>query len=215
MRRLNIRWRLTLWYGAVLVAVLTAFGGAVYLMMRHGLLARTDAELEGELQEMIDDVETTTHWSELGRRWSRRFARHGGYGFQVSGVSGTTLARSEWLGSNRLPVPSIPRSLHQLDFESVPLGSRSIDLGSQGRWRVASHLVPGPGGPVVVQIAATLALVDHELAELLAVLLLTGPLALASAPGRRLPAGSRGARPGRPHGRHGRPDHCLAAGSST
>ena len=184
MRRLSIRWRLTLWYGAVLVAVLTAFGGAVYVMMRHGLVARTDAELEGELQEIIDDVETTTDWSELGRRWSRRFARHGGYEFQVSGVSGMTITRSERLGSDRLPVPSIPRSLHRLDFESVPLGSRTIDFGPQGRWRVATHLVPGaPGGPVVVQVAATLALVDHELAELLAVLLLTGPLALAGALG--------------------------------
>jgi heavy metal sensor kinase len=183
MRRLSIRWRLTLWYGAVLAAVLTAFGGAVYLMMRHGLLARTDAELEGELQEMIDDVETTADWPELVRRWSRRFARHGGYEFQVSGVSGRTLVRSDHLGSHRLPVPSIPSSLRHLDFESVPLGARSVDLGPQGRWRVAAHLVPGPGGPVVVQVAATLASVDHELAELLAVLLLTGPLSLAGALG--------------------------------
>ena len=41
MRRLSIRWRLTLWYGAVLAAVLAAFGSAVYVMMRHGLIART------------------------------------------------------------------------------------------------------------------------------------------------------------------------------
>jgi heavy metal sensor kinase len=183
MRGPSIRWRLTLWYGAVLAAVLSAFGGGVYLMMRHGLLARTDAELDGELQEMIDDVETTADWPELVRRWSRRFARRGGCEFQASGVAGRTLARSDRLGSDRLPVPPIPSSLRQLDFESVPLGARSVDLGPQGRWRVAAHLVPGSEGPVVVQVAATLAPVDHELAELLAVLLLTGPLALAAALG--------------------------------
>jgi heavy metal sensor kinase len=183
MRRPSIRWRLTLWYGAVLAVVLSAFGGAVYLMMRHGLLARTDAELEGELQEMVDDVEAAEDWHELARRWSRRFARHGGHEFQVSRMSGESLVRGERLGSRRLPVPSIPRSLRRLDFESVPLGSRSTDLGSSGRWRVMTHLVPGPGGPVVVQVAASLAPVDHELAELLAVLLLTGPLALAGALG--------------------------------
>jgi heavy metal sensor kinase len=182
MRRPSIRWRLTLWYGAVLAAVLSAFGVGVYLMMRHGLLARIDAELAGELQEMTDDVEATADWPDLVRRWSRRFARHGGYEFQVDAVPGMTLARSDRL-SHRLPVPSIPRSLHQLDFESVPLGARSIDLGPQGRWRVAAHLIPGPRGPVVAQVAATLASVDHELAELLAVLLLTGPLALAGALG--------------------------------
>jgi heavy metal sensor kinase len=183
MRRPSIRWRLTLWYGAVLAAVLTAFGGAVYLMMRHGLLERTDAELAGELHEMIDDVETTTDWSDLTRRWSRRFARHGAYEFQASTVSGRALGRSDRLASHPLPVPSIPRSLHRLDFESVPLGARSVDLRPQGRWRVAAHLVPGPGGPTVVQVATPLASVDHELAELLAVLLLTGPLALAGALG--------------------------------
>jgi heavy metal sensor kinase len=183
MRRLSIRWRLTLWYGAVLAAVLTAFGGAVYLMMRHGLLERTDVELAGELHEMIDDVEMTTDWSDLGRRWSRRFARYGGYEFQSSIVSGPTLGRSDRLVSAPLPVPSIPYSLHRLDFESVPLGARTVDLGPQGRWRVDAQLVPAREGPVVVQVAATLAAVDHELAELLAVLLLTGPLALAGALG--------------------------------
>jgi heavy metal sensor kinase len=183
MKRLNIRLRLTLWYGAVLVVVLTAFGGAVYLMMRHGLLARTDVELDGELQEMIDDIEMTEDWPELAARWSRRFARFGGYEFQVSGVSGRALARSNQFAAHGLPVPSIPQSLQRLDFESVSLGARSIDLGPQGRWRVIAQLLPGRGGPVVVQVAATLAPVNHELEELLAVLLLTGPLALAGALG--------------------------------
>ncbi len=183
MRRPSIRWRLTLWYGAVLVAVLAAFGSAVYLMMRHGLIARTDAELEAELQEMIDDVETTADWPELSSRWSRRFSRHGGYEFQASRMSGAILARSDRLGPLRLPVPLIPHSLRQLDFESVPLGAGNIDLGPTGRWRMATHLTSGPGGPVVVQVAATLAPVDHELTELLTILLLTGPLALAAALG--------------------------------
>jgi heavy metal sensor kinase len=183
MRRLNIRWRLTLWYGAVLAAVLTAFGGAVYLMVRHGLLERSDVELAGELHEMLDDVEMTTDWSDLARRWSRRFARYGGYEFQASVVSGPTLGQSDRLAPNPLPVPSIPHSLHRLDFESVPLGARTVDLGPQGRWRVAAELMPSREGPVVVQVAATLAPVDHDLAELLAVLLLTGPLALAGALG--------------------------------
>ena len=183
MRRPSIRWRLTLWYGAVLATVLSGFGGAVYLMMRHDLIARTDAELAGELQEMVDDIEATADWHELFRRWSRRFARDGGFRFQVSRGSGGTLVRSDRLGSRRLPVPSIPGSLRHLDFESVSLGVRSIDLGAPGRLRVATELVPGPGGPVVAQVAAPLAPVDHELGELLAVLLLAGPLTLAGALG--------------------------------
>ena len=183
MRRPSIRWRLTLWYGAVLAAVLSAFGGAVYAMMRHGLIARTDAVLAGELQEMADDVEATADWAKLSRQWARRFARRGGYEFRVSRGSGRPLLRSERLRAQGLPVPPIPSSLRRLDYESAPLGNASVDLAGEGRWRVASRLVPGPDGPVVVQVAAALAPVDHELEELLAVLLLAGPLALAGALG--------------------------------
>ncbi len=39
MKNLSIRWRLTLWYGAVLSVILVGFSGAVYLLMRHHLLA--------------------------------------------------------------------------------------------------------------------------------------------------------------------------------
>ena len=37
MRRLSIRWRLTLWYSAVLAGVLAVFGISVYLLMQRGL----------------------------------------------------------------------------------------------------------------------------------------------------------------------------------
>src|SRR5262249_45208984 len=148
-----------------------------------GLIAGIDAELEGQLQEIIDDAETAADWPELARRWSRRFARKGGYEFQVSHVSGQMLVGSDRPGSGRLPVPPIPRSLRQLDFESVPLGARSIDLGTPGRRRVATQLVSGSNGPAVIQVAANLELVDHELTEVLTVLLLTGPLAAAVALG--------------------------------
>ena len=79
MGRLSIRLRLTVWYGAVLAAVLAAFGASVYLMMRHALTARVDADLAGELREMVDDVEATPDRGRLARQWTRRFARQGGY----------------------------------------------------------------------------------------------------------------------------------------
>jgi hypothetical protein len=86
MGRLSIRLRLTLWYGAVLAAVLAAFGTSVYLMMRQALTARVDADLAGELHEMVDDVEATPDREKLARQWSRRFARHGGNASGSAGV---------------------------------------------------------------------------------------------------------------------------------
>jgi heavy metal sensor kinase len=183
MRRLNIRWRLTLWYGGVLGAVLLVFGAAVYLLMRNVLVARVDAELTAELQEVVDDIESSADWSKLGQRWSRRFARRGGYEFQVSRTHGEVLARSDGLDVEGFPVPPVPHSLRQLDFESAPLGARTVDRGAAGRYRAAAQIVPGKNGLLVAQVAATLAPVEHELSELLAVLLLAGPLALAGALG--------------------------------
>ena len=52
MKGMSIRWRLTLWYGLVLAIVLAIVGGAVYVGMRHELLARTDVALGGELDEI-------------------------------------------------------------------------------------------------------------------------------------------------------------------
>ena len=56
MRRLSIRWRLTLWYGAVLAAIMAGFSGAVTLMMHHHMLALTDAALTEESADLAADV---------------------------------------------------------------------------------------------------------------------------------------------------------------
>jgi heavy metal sensor kinase len=55
--------------------------------------------------------------------------------------------------------------------------------GRSGHDRLLSRVVPGPDGPLILQVAAPLAADYQELGELLAVLLLAGPLALALALG--------------------------------
>ncbi len=84
---LSIRWRLTLWYGAVLSAILAGFSGSVYLLMRHHLLALTDAGLRGEFTEFVDEVRRAGDRSELApgpaiavlpRRGPRVRAQHPG-----------------------------------------------------------------------------------------------------------------------------------------
>jgi len=183
MKGLTIRWRWTLWYGIVLATVLAVFGGAVYVAMRHGLLARTDVALGEELDEITEEIQAAKDWSKLSERLNRRFARQEVYEFQVKHMEGELLFQSKNVKPRIFPVPTIPGSLRHLDFESVTLGTRDITLDSLGHLRLMSGLVPGPDGPVVVQAATSLAPIDRELAELLSVLLLSGPLALASALG--------------------------------
>ena len=183
MKGLSIRWRLTLWYGLVLATVIAVFGGAVFVTMRHELLTRTDVALAAELDEIAEDIQAAKDWPKLSEQLRRRFARHEVYEFQVGRAEGGLLFRSDNLGTRRFPVPAIPSSFKHLDFESVALGTRNITLDSLGHLRLMSRLVPGPDGPVVVQAATSLASIDQELAELSAVLLLAGPLALACALG--------------------------------
>ncbi|RUL87921.1 heavy metal sensor histidine kinase [Tautonia sociabilis] len=175
MNRLSIRWKLTLWYGAVLAAVLAVFGGAVYLMMRHELLARTDAGLVEELAEIAEDARRIRAPGEF-QRLARRFSRHEGYEFQVTDLEGQVLFRSDRLGPGAMPVPpALARSERAT--------AADVTLEHLGHWRMVGRRLQTPAGPVVVQAAASLAPTDHELAELLTVILLTGPLALLGALG--------------------------------
>jgi two-component system heavy metal sensor histidine kinase CusS len=183
MKSLSIRWRLTLWYGLVVSTVIAVFGAAVFVTMRHELITRADEALAGELDEISDDVQAGRDEMKLSRQLERRFGRHEGYEFQVSRVGGEPFFQSNRLKPRRFLVPSIPGSLKHLDFESVALGTDDISFESLGHLRLMSRLVAGPDSPLVVQAATSLASIDQELAELLTVLLLAGPLALVCALG--------------------------------
>jgi two-component system, OmpR family, heavy metal sensor histidine kinase CusS len=175
MNRLSIRWRLTLWYGAVLAAVLAVFGASVYLMMRHALLARTGAGMSMESTEVAEEVARSRDGSTLGTWLERRFARHPGYDIQVSTAGGEPLFRSERIKESGLPRPSDPPATGRPTFESF--------AGWSGHAHLLSRIVPGPDGSLLLQIAAPLAADDDELGELPTVMLLAGPLALALALG--------------------------------
>jgi two-component system, OmpR family, heavy metal sensor histidine kinase CusS len=170
---LSIRWRLTVWYGAVLALVLAVFGGAVYLMMRHALTERAGAGLLMESAEVEQEIARAKDAEFLSTWLERRFARHPGFDIQVSTQQGQHVFRSERIRDSGLPVPSSPPAPGQTLFID-----RDLD---RGRFHISNRGVAGPSGPLVVQVAAPLAQNDQELGELLAVLWLTGPLALGSA----------------------------------
>ncbi len=174
MRRLSIRWHLTLWYGAVLAAALAVFGAAVYLMMRHVLYGQVAQGLLMEMGEVGEEVSRAPD-ADAMRTWlNRRFTKHPGYDIQATGPGGEPLLRSERIRDRGLPLP------HPLPLARQAVISRLAGPEGQPRY-LASRVVRGPAGPVVLQVAGSLAAVDHELGELLAVLLLAGPLALACA----------------------------------
>ena len=105
---LSIRWRLTLWYGAVLALVLSIFGGSVYLMMRHALTERAGAGLLMESAEVEQEIERAKNAEFLSSWLERRFAHRPGFDIQVTTPQGEQVFRSERIRDAGLPVPSSP-----------------------------------------------------------------------------------------------------------
>ncbi|RUL84013.1 sensor histidine kinase [Tautonia sociabilis] len=176
MKGLSIRWKLTAWYGAVLAAVLAAFGAAVYLTMRHQLYGQVASGLLMEMGEVNDEVGRARDLASLRAGLNRRFTRHPSYDIQVTTPSGEVLLRSERIRPDGLPVPAPLPSPQEVNLQRLP-------HAEQADRYLATKVVASPVGPVVVQVATTLAHPEHELGELLAVLLVLGPLALSAAIG--------------------------------
>jgi two-component system heavy metal sensor histidine kinase CusS len=174
VRRLSIRWQLTIWYGGVLSALIVVFSGAVFLLMRHHLLALTDAALAEESADFASDVGRCRSPVDFPKELGLRYASHEGYEFQVSTVEGVILFRSDELGQETLPIPGLPSDSTRPAYDSLA-------LNRLGRWRMASRRVAGSTGPLIVQAAVSLKPNDEAVRELIAVLLLAGPLTLAGA----------------------------------
>jgi hypothetical protein len=103
MRRLSIRWRLTLWYAGVLAAVTAAFGVTVYLTLRHQLLGRIDQGLHEELSDVLSEVRRADSAASLQTWLDRRFGQHQGFDFQITRADGSVFFTNHRLGDRTLP----------------------------------------------------------------------------------------------------------------
>jgi heavy metal sensor kinase len=174
VRRLSIRWRLTLWYGAVLSVILLGFCAAVYLLMERQLLSLTDAMLREELDELGAEVARAGSRAELSSVLALRFPGQEGYELQVRTLAGEPLFRSVGIGSKGLPRPvDLPAVMEAPTYESV-------NLNGHGPVRLSSRVTAGPTDSVLIQAAVTLAPNVRAMRELVAVFLTIGPVALAS-----------------------------------
>jgi heavy metal sensor kinase len=165
----SIRWRLTLWYGAVLAVVVAAFGSVVYFSARHQLLHRIDEGISEELADVLFEIRRARTEAELGEWLERRFGQHEGFDYQITRTGGERFFANGRLGDKSLPLPE--RSLSEVhSFQSVSADGH--------RWRIGSVQARGPAGVLTVQVARPLEELDHESGELLLALLLAGPLTL-------------------------------------
>lgn len=176
MKRLKVRWRLTLWYGAVLTVIVLGFGICVYAMMARHLLVRTDFELDEELQELQVEVGLAQTEEMLLEQLRARFYHHLSFNFQVSRLDGTLLFRSSVLDRRDDLIP----------YRGLPISTtgsyrETRRLPGLGPMRIASRIAVGPRLKVVTQATIPLLENDQELWALLMTLLAAAPLAIIAA----------------------------------
>jgi heavy metal sensor kinase len=169
MSRLSIRWRLMIWYGAVLAAVLAIFGTSVFLLMSRGLQNRTDRALLDQMH--VIEVGLARRIRGASRDLEARYSHHPAFDIQVTAADGSVLMRSERIRERGLPPPSRPTDEDDGVYDT-------FRLGESGRFRMLSRAIVSGDGPLEVQIATSLRENDRELGELLAILLLAGSLAV-------------------------------------
>lgn len=172
MKALGVRWRLTLWYGTVLATTTVCYALAVFFLMRHVLVARTDFEMEEEAAELSTEIALAADEDQLKRQLTDRFYGHEAFDFQVSRRDGSILFRSERLETG-LAAPPLSAS--------APDIVENIAVAALGQCRLLSRHVSGKSGDFVIQCLAPLATNHANLNSLLSVLTVVGILAVATA----------------------------------
>lgn len=171
IRSLSIRWRLTLWYGAVMTVMLVVFGTAIVYLMSRSQSARIDFELDEEMDEIALHVAKSYSLDELLKELHDEFGKHDTFEFDIS-RDGSALFLSDRLG------------LHRLDGggECCPQPtSHTLMLPGLGTYRVLRKRVESPHGLLFLHVGIPLAPVREAQRTLLQTIGLVGPLMLLAA----------------------------------
>ncbi len=171
MKTLNIRWRLTLWYGGVLAVVLFLFSSVVYLVMRHQLLGRIDQGLHEELADVLSEVRRAKDSTSLSEWLNRRFAQHEGFDFEIIDSS-----EQRFFVNHRLVEEALTLSDNLVATKIARLETVAANPGKS--WRRITVQADSPDGPLTIHIGRSLASFEHESQELLFTFLITGPITL-------------------------------------
>jgi heavy metal sensor kinase len=175
--RLPIRWRLTVWYTAVLAAIVVVLAGFLLLRLRADLVAEVDQSLDVVMAELQLGLRAGTPGELHTDSPALLGAAGGGFAAQLLAPDGTVL---DAFGGAATTSPLLPADLRR----RVAAGHRvraSVPFdGGRERLRVLGEPVRGRHGDAVVA-AASLAGVDHSVDRLGLLLLVAGPVLLALA----------------------------------
>ncbi len=173
MNGLSIRWKLTLWYGAVFSAILVGFSSALYLLMRHHLVSLADTVLHEEYREFRDEVGRARTVRELCEALESRFAALEGHQFELSDTNGAVLFRSAGVRA-----AGLPRIWGDQVGDAVV---EELTVAGMGRVHLARGIINGPSGPLLAEVATGVAAIERASRELVMVLITIVPAAVGCA----------------------------------
>jgi two-component system heavy metal sensor histidine kinase CusS len=166
--RLNIRWRLTLWNALALAVVLAFFAALVYALLRRALYEQTESLLAAAFAQLQSDPLVADDTDARLDHWADEFKEHQNLLCVIYRPDGSVQARTPGLADESVP-PLPPDAGGRIYDEQVP---------GVGRHRASARHMRLGGREFVVLLLAPLGAVDHELAEVRAILLTAGPAAL-------------------------------------
>jgi heavy metal sensor kinase len=173
--RLPIRWRLTLWYAALLAVVMAFFSGALYLALRQQLYASLDEQLLNQAALTLASVRITEGTPQLNE--SVADLPDGEYFLRLLDAAGHPIVETE----SDPPIVTLDPGAAAAALAGESVYTNAVDE-DQEVVRVVSVPVHGAGVDAAVVGALQIGLdrneIDEPLAGLLTALAFVGPIVL-------------------------------------
>jgi heavy metal sensor kinase len=173
--KLRIQTRLTLWYAGSLTLLILVFGLLIDGLMQRRLIARTDFEIDEELQELALEVRVAPDRTDLIKQLELRFGNHESFEFVVQ-----TPAAEPVFISRRISDPDQGQSL-TLAGKVTPY--QSVRLAHLGNCRIGSKIAESSMGPLSIAVVLPLDRSLAELKDLRLLLLIVSPIVVVIAIG--------------------------------
>jgi heavy metal sensor kinase len=169
--RSTLRLRLTIWYAAVLLAVLVVYAGVVFAFLEHSLWQQLDQRLHEDVEDM--EALLPASWSsaaQLEHLHSPELDDEEETWVEVWSLGGTRLYQSP--RAARFPVPVEPPRAARL---------RSVLTAGQRHVRIKDERSHIGGEPVIIRVTASEERLRGALVQMLWIMALGIPIALAGA----------------------------------
>ncbi len=175
IRRLNIRWRLTLWFGAAMIVLLVGRSFWIYFMMERHMIMTTDADLDSNLDSLEVEIGRISAADELERVLTNYANNNRGLRFDVATSNNDTLFRSP---ETPPPVTNKFRSAAAPKLERT-YSTNLSETGEQRRAVIGA--IASPVGNLTVRASRSMQAERNEAQNFIVTLLATlPPVALAA-----------------------------------